>query len=804
MSTLYFLSAINNTSAPGDQSTFLNDPGHRLMSESSVSHLQRPLSTNIEPGLWRPVIENTKEDRIQKLPFEIVACSGWDDDYPPEELLIQNHTPLAKGWQSQRFCSYPQRLVVRFVAGNCRVRKLQILSHHFKVPTKLEFYIGTALNVGNATANEESDYELKLPKSKLETMSGQTGKQIVFTELGFVTLGDNASTNYRARELKTIHLDAKGSVLQILVHRCYINPLNLYNQVGIIGLNMLGEILDTNYIISGYEEGTYPLLGLDPLKQSLQTKHSGQSPEATIPRNNTNAAYWGQLMSTDVDAKIATTKDLAFDIYHDEQIATLIDAVLEAKKIAVAEEKFPLAKCLASLFDLCVKAGKEIAQMMVSKHRAIEAEQYDSAEQTKKDIEWMRFSLLAKIEELGLRLTKDERIVPAKGEYPTAKSQTTISTKTDKKQVRELKQHNKPNTTVSVSTEEHPRRTKNNNAPIPPQDHGKADASVSTSFSDIFKEPARDLKPAGLDDPERLSADEEALWAVPIDVHGIFLIRCLLTPKFKLREFALSEVSKRLDLWDRRQHERRKLLKNKRREKAVGQETRELRRTNRHANSDNEEVRSARRRRRSSSVVSFRSDDGNTNRTWSSRVSSDDSDSQVTEAVRTPSRKVDNSSSKLNPLLKQLDDSDGKESIWTREQLLEQEQIRTRWYGEVQAKQVSVETFLRATLQIIGKGLDDPREKTALLSLTLWEQLTRVCSKHKISPQIVYKAFDDVVPLLLLRSSDLNSRVRQVLYYLPKLGYVLPDYNVYRRAWISQSLLPMLTTSNPTASSTFF
>jgi hypothetical protein len=39
---------------------------------------------------------------LQKLAFEIASVSSFDEDFPPEELLIQNHNPLAKGWQSER------------------------------------------------------------------------------------------------------------------------------------------------------------------------------------------------------------------------------------------------------------------------------------------------------------------------------------------------------------------------------------------------------------------------------------------------------------------------------------------------------------------------------------------------------------------------------------------------------------------------------------------------------------------------------------------------------------------------------
>lgn len=50
----------------------------------------------------------------------------------------------------------------------------------------------------------------------------------------------SASTLLQARELKSVYLKAKGSFMKLLLHRCYLNPHNLFNQVGLIAINALG------------------------------------------------------------------------------------------------------------------------------------------------------------------------------------------------------------------------------------------------------------------------------------------------------------------------------------------------------------------------------------------------------------------------------------------------------------------------------------------------------------------------------------------------------------------------------------
>lgn len=47
----------------------------------------------------------------------------------------------------------------------------------------------------------------------------------------YVSLSDNEKTGFRARELKSVHLDAVGTYLRITFHRNHANRHNRYNQV---------------------------------------------------------------------------------------------------------------------------------------------------------------------------------------------------------------------------------------------------------------------------------------------------------------------------------------------------------------------------------------------------------------------------------------------------------------------------------------------------------------------------------------------------------------------------------------------
>ena len=70
-----------------------------------------------------------------KLRYRIVSCSGEETNYAASELLSQS--PQSKGWQSPRFCDYPQEIVIQLAAPS-RLKLIQILSHQCKIASKIE------------------------------------------------------------------------------------------------------------------------------------------------------------------------------------------------------------------------------------------------------------------------------------------------------------------------------------------------------------------------------------------------------------------------------------------------------------------------------------------------------------------------------------------------------------------------------------------------------------------------------------------------------------------------------------------
>ena len=62
------------------------------------------------------------------------------------------------------------------------------------------------------------------------TQTNQTC-DLVLSPGRYVSLSDNEKTGYKARELKSVHVDAIGTYLRVTLHRNHANRYNYYSQV---------------------------------------------------------------------------------------------------------------------------------------------------------------------------------------------------------------------------------------------------------------------------------------------------------------------------------------------------------------------------------------------------------------------------------------------------------------------------------------------------------------------------------------------------------------------------------------------
>ncbi|XP_056130278.1 centrosomal protein of 104 kDa [Lampris incognitus] len=286
----------------------------------------------------------------KKIRFIVVRSSGHEDNFSAKELMV--HAPTVNGWRSTRLCSYPQQITLQLVERSW-VRKLQLLAHQYLIPAKVEFHIGDTL-----------------PEAHLPGAHGHLHR------LGYVSLSDNEKTGFKARELKSIHVDAIGTYLRITFHRNYVNHYNPYNQVALVAFNVLGDSLDGS------------AFNTTPSREQL-IEHYLNSTQLETALDGT---YMGKSES------MSPLDDLAFDMYQDPEVANIIRLLDQKKKDIVRQERYELAKTLKQAIADLQKVGERLGRYEVEKRCAIEIEDYDLAKRKKEQMEEYRRTVYQQLE----------------------------------------------------------------------------------------------------------------------------------------------------------------------------------------------------------------------------------------------------------------------------------------------------------------------------------------------------------------------------------------------------------------------
>eukprot|EP00794_Sanderia_malayensis_P015314 gene15314-16891_t len=183
-----------------------------------------------------------------------------------------------------------------------------------------------------------------------------------FKRLGYVSLADNEPSDFKTRELKSVNIEVECQFVKFVIQKNHVNRHNLYNQVNVIAINLIGDPLDE--LKTETRKLDRPTPGAEEILQ--------------------------QFMKKDVDSKrdimkglrqdyISPLDDLAFDIYQDPETAQLIRKLELKKQDAVLEERFDYAKKLKQAMADLHKVGEKLGKIEIEKRKAIEMEDYDLA-----------------------------------------------------------------------------------------------------------------------------------------------------------------------------------------------------------------------------------------------------------------------------------------------------------------------------------------------------------------------------------------------------------------------------------------
>ena len=287
-----------------------------------------------------------KSDKIIPLLYYFQNnITSQDPLYPLSNLLNKNNKT---GWISNRFCTYPQEIIIEFHSF-VNIKQINILINESKIPTIIEFINCTYLppennKIRNTNTNEE---ELSSKRRKKKIVEYQ------YKNIGFIKLSSNVETNYKARELRKIFINVLTKKIKLIIHRNYSNSLNTFCQVGIVNLNFYGFILNNeennDYQYNNKKKLTYADLCLDEEIEGF------------------NDSFFKQKM----------------DKKSEEKFKELMEEMEKKKEC----EEYDECKLIKREIDQLKKITFKIYNLEMYKNDCVQRNDFDNAKKIKKDID---------------------------------------------------------------------------------------------------------------------------------------------------------------------------------------------------------------------------------------------------------------------------------------------------------------------------------------------------------------------------------------------------------------------------------
>ena len=196
--------------------------------------------------------------------------------------------------------------------------------------------------------------------------------------LGSFKLQDNSSTQFKARELKSVFVESECRYLKLVLYKPHPNTKNLFSQVSMLSLSVFGDFLDyeNEYISS--------LKTLDPLRglsEQFKSRDRGiYTPQGTDPGVG---MYFSRPNFTSRQSRILK------DIFNDK-----IKALDNEKRRAIQINDADKAQKLKKDIDKTMKFAKLAKELEYKKLLAIENEDYETANLIKLELDKVKKTIM--------------------------------------------------------------------------------------------------------------------------------------------------------------------------------------------------------------------------------------------------------------------------------------------------------------------------------------------------------------------------------------------------------------------------
>ena len=315
------------------------------------------MSITIEPNnpsSARKNLLSSYKNRIIPLTYNFITFTS-QDPLHPINLLLEKNNNTKGGWLSNRYCIYPQEILIKF-PSIVNIRQINILINESKIPKMIEFINCIPVGEKNKFIINNNNNSRLIPS------------EFMYENIGFIKLSSNTESNYKARELRKIYININAEYIKLKIHRNYINNLNMFCQVGIVYLEFLGtkKEIKKNIIIEDNNNNNNINLNNETNNNNI---------------NDTIESLFDVCFNTDeVEAKFI---DERMDKTTKDKLKELIDEMNNKKE----NEEYDVCKIIKDKIDKIRKIALKIYTLEEEKKEYANKNDFDKAKELKISIE---------------------------------------------------------------------------------------------------------------------------------------------------------------------------------------------------------------------------------------------------------------------------------------------------------------------------------------------------------------------------------------------------------------------------------